>query len=281
MPDSPTTSPKILIEEIKGVNEREQFSNRDLGFLDILRNGVPVNKNTITKMNGVKLLNEDLLGNPILSIFQTNDSRRNIIVQTPTSLYITTEAELFGYAAPATNLTNYAINEEETMPYAVIAHIETAGTNGGTSSNTFTKRPLSDIVAQVNADGSAAAFVTVDSANDQFTLAFGKYRIKGWSAMAADATGRSLVTRLYNTTLALPAWSGLVNENGVTMDAEIVDFNYHLEFGGFLDVTTPGGEIFEVQNRTGTGYTNKGNGKNMANSVNEIYCWIEIVQTGT
>lgn len=280
MSASPINSAKITVQELKGVNEREQHANNDLGYFDILKGGVPINKNTITKANGCRLLLS--FGEPVLALHQTNDSRRNIIVQTQSTIQLITESQLFGIAAPTTNLVPIPNNEEESMSRAVIVHSLAAGTNGGTytTANTWQQAPLSSIIEQRNPDGTAASFVTL--AANQFTLSAGIYRISGYSVMANSTANARAVVRLFNQTTSLPAWSGLSNEvSRATRFPGTIDNNYFF-FGGYLDLTG-GSALLEVQGYMSAAQTNSGFGLGINSSpfflAKEFYREVVILKT--
>ena len=98
---------------------------------------------------------------------------------------MTKAAELAAYA---NKLPSYAMLEDQ----------KTAGTTGGTSQTSFTKRDLNTEVS--DADG------IVSISNDQFTLGAGTYIIE-W-ACPAYASGDN-ETRLYNATTSTSAAVGM------------------------------------------------------------------------
>lgn len=257
MPVDPISSGKITVQELRGLNQREQNAQSDLGYFDILKGAIPVNKNTLSRANGCKLLQTLPYG--ILSIYQTNDSRNNIIIQTTQDIRIMSEGELFNIPDPITNLIPSPNTEEESMSRCVIAHYVTAGTNGGTytTANTWQQAPLTGIIEQRNPDGTAASFATF--ATNQITLAAGIYRIKGWSVMSVNAAGNRGVVRLYNVTAATAAWSGLPNEVSTASTVGAVSENHIFPFGGYLDLTG-GGATFEIQGYLNAAKTNSGFG---------------------
>lgn len=278
MADSPINAGKITVQELKGLNEREQNAQSDLGSFDILKGCVPTNKNTLTRANGCKLLHTFDEG-AILQIYQTNDSRDNILVQTRTSLRTMSEAELFNQPNPVTNLTPIASNEEETMSRAVIVHAVTAGSDGGTytTANTWQQALLNSIIEQVNPDGTAASFLTL--ASNQITLSAGCYRIRGWTTFQ-NSSSASIITRLYNITAAAPAWTGLNNE--VSQSTILTtNRNTFIEFGGFLNLA--GSTILEIQGYMSVAKTTSGFGLHQNGSpfliAKELYRWIEILKT--
>lgn len=282
MPVDPISSGKISVQELKGLNQREQGTSQDLGFFDILKGVLPTSKNTLTRPTGFELLQTLPYG--ILSIHQTNDSRNNIIVQTTQDLRIMSEGELFNIPDPVTNLIPSPNTEEESMSRCVIAHYLTAGTSGGgTTAATWVQAPLTGIIEQRNPDGTSASFCTF--ASNQFTLQQGYYRIKGYSIMTASAAGDKLMARLYNATTAAAAWSGLPNEVSPARAAANTVDNLAIPFGGYLDLSG-GGATFEIQGYASATKATSGFGlaKNSASGPTflvpkEYYREIEIYKT--
>jgi hypothetical protein len=276
MPNAPINQGKITVQELKGLNEREQFANPDLGYFDVLKGCVPTNKNTLTKAFGCKFaLN---FGEPILAICQTNDSRKNVIVQTQSAVRVVTEEELFGQPIVNPNLTLVAgAGEEETMSRAIIVHQLATGVAGGTytTANVWQQAPLNTIVSQLNPDGTAAAFAT---------LATGVYRIRGWSIMS-NLAGQIGAARLFNVTSGLPAWNGAANEISHTAVCSQISAgtdNIKFEFGGDLNLAVP--TIFEIQGnmhalRNTNGFGNPQSGGVLAAASKELYRWLEVLKT--
>lgn len=280
MPASPTQTGRITVVELKGLNEREIDANSDLGYFDFLRGCVPINKNTLTRCNGSTLLLN--FGEPVLSIHQTNDSRGNIIVQTLSSVRIVSTNELFGTAINPTNLVPVASTEEESMSQAIIVHQLAAGTNGGTYTtlNVWQQAPLSAILSQLNPDGTTAAFVTSLTAN-QFTLATGIYRIRGYSVMSNVTGATKMAARLFNVTASTPAWSGLANEDSPSVLSGGASYNEQLPIAGTLNLVAP--TTFEVQGLQSRVQTNTGFGIFASaagfGSAKELYRFLEILKT--
>lgn len=280
MAAAPISSPKITVQELKGLNEREQNANNDLGYFDYLKGCVPINKNTLTRANGCLLLNT--YPDKVLSIFQTNDSRKNILIQTASALYTVSEDDFFNRTPTATNLTPIAGSEEETMSRAIIVHSATAGTNGGTYTtlNVWQQAPLTSILSQLNPDGTAAAFVTSLTSN-QFILSAGVYRIRGYSIMSCVTAATKMAARLYNATAAAAAFSGAANEDTFAVLSGGASYNERLEFGG--DVTLAAPTTFEVQGLMSRAQTNTGFGIFASaagfSSAKELYRWVEILKT--
>jgi len=284
MPNAPINQGKITVQELKGLNEREQFANPDLGFFDVLKGCVPTNKNTLTKAFGCKFaLN---FGEPILAICQTNDSRKNVIVQTQSAVRVVTEEELFGQPIVNPNLTLVAgAGEEETMSRAIIVHQVATGTHGGgyTTANVWQQAPLNVIVSQLNPDGiTNPGFASL--ALNQVTLATGAYRIRGWSIMT-NTVGQIGAARLFNVTTGFPAWNGAPNEISPTHVLSQISAgadNVKFEFGGDLLLGVP--TVLEIQGnmhaaKATNGFGSAQSGGTLAAASKELYRWLEILKT--
>lgn len=281
--DNPTDSGRLTIQELKGLNEREQHANNDLGFFDVLKGCVPTTKNTLTRANGSRL--HLTFDSPVMSICQTNDSRRNVIVQTKAHVYVVSENELFGVSEPATNLVPLASTEEENMSQAIIVHQANFGVNGGsyTTANVWQQAGLTNILSQVNPDGTAAAFVTL--ASNQLTLAAGKYRLRGYSLMSGTAGANSrLAARIQNITAGAPLWNGLGNETSNVLTIDTTGGNYRLEVGGYIDLAVP--TIIEIQGLGTAAVATSGFGAAMSRGSaplftlpRELYRYLEILKT--
>lgn len=274
--DSTTENPPIKITELGSLNERKKFNNPDISQFDVLRNCIPTLAGSMSRMNGIKYLTE-ITGEEILGFCQANDSRGNIFVQTRTRLYQFDSFEFFGEAAYVPNLVNAAINEEDTMPIAIIVHQVAANVSGGTmaAGTAFQTAPLSAIISQINADGTAAAFASL--AANQITLQAGEYRIRGWSKGTTQALSTKLRARLQNITVGSPAWNGAANENSDEGFTDVVAHNLKMEIGGTLSLVVP--TVFEIQNRADTSTGTSTFGKPANDSFKEIYRWLEIIKT--
>lgn len=281
--DSSQKYKAISIQEIKGVNERRALANSDLGELDILRGGVPTTQGTLTKINGIKRIQS--LGNvPIYAIFQTNNRRQTILVQTRDSLIEYTSEEFFNKAIYIPTLSYSSQTEEENMSQAIIVHQLPISTAGGTytTANLWQQAPLTSIISQVNPDGTAAAFVTL--ASNQFQLASGVYRIRGYSVMSHATNNVRMAARLYNVTAGQPAWNGLGNENSEAFISP-VDQNSKCWIGGVLNLAGP--TTFEIQGLIQRAQTNSGFGAAsytitapaFTSLAKELYRYLEILKT--
>lgn len=269
--------PLFSVRALKGANERKQFTNPDPSELDKVVGFIPSIAGAQRKMNGIQLLQTVEGAPPIYNICQTNDSRRNIIVQTRDNVLLISEAEFFNQPIYTPTLTNIASFEEDSMAYGLIVHTEANNVSGGTAAGTFTARTLSHIVHQVNADGTAAAFITALAAN-RFTLAAGKYRIRGWCLGSGIATD-ILIARLYNVTAGAAAWNGGQNENTNAGQVAIAQENVTMFFAGYLDLAVP--TQFELQQKTNNATPPEANGCGAPANLGhrELYAMIEIFQT--
>lgn len=271
--------PKISVQALRGLNEREQYTNPNVEEFDQLEGMIPIFKNTLTQAPGHKFYAN--FSAPVLSICQTNDSRGNIIVQTDNNVYTVTEAELFNIVYVPT-LTLTALDALEYMAYARILHKQLTGVGGGAVSTAWSQRSLTDIVSQINADGTAASFVTL--AANQITLAIGVYRITGQFCIAKTlentADEKTARVRLYNVSAALPAWSGLANSESDCFNLRDVRGNAFVTIGGHIQVTaTP--KIFEVQDIVGAAAsgTNMTRGLPTSLGTAEVYGWLDILKS--
>lgn len=260
--------PKILVQELKGLNERERFNLSDLGEFDFLKNLIPTDKNSLTKVPGSKLYLH-LPGKVILKLCQTNDSRKNVIIQTTNEVYVISENELFSIST-STNLT--PIPQTEIMAVAIILHKENAATSGGSSTTSFAQRPLTHIVSQLNADGSAASFVTL--AANQITIAAGVYIINGWAIGSHTTVGKKCVAQLYNVTAAAAAWAGAANEASPPVAVAVSGDNVPCPITGTLNLASP--TIFEIRQKCDTAQATSGFGLAYNQGVPEVYAALEI-----
>ena len=276
MAERETEANQIQISQLGGLNESLSLANLPPGTFAALEGLYPAKSGSLERMPGKTLLRR--LSAPILNIYQTFDARNNILVQTTEDVQLFTLDELMS-RTPATTLTATAISEEDTMSKAIIVHAVAANTAGGTytTASTWQQAPLSAIQSQLNADGTAAAFVTALAAN-RFTLSAGTYRFKGRSAHSDATAGIFCVARLYNVTTALPAWSGLDNETGPWDVIATATRNQYLEFEGDLTIAAP--TQFEIQHYASGLEATNGFGKPVnLGSMKEIYRTLTIIKT--
>lgn len=262
--------PKIVAQQLQGLNEREQYANPNVNEFDLLQGLIPVHKNTLTRAPGCKLYLD--FGEPILGIHQTNDSRGNVIIQTLDNVYVVTENDLFGieydpglvFSADPTGLF---------MAYAKLVHKAALNVDGGSIGAAWATREITDIVSQINNDGTAATFLTL--AANQFTLSSGVYVIQGVftvSSNVTDGVAKKARVRLQNITAGLPAWDGLPNEEGDSVFIKDYKGNVICSLGGHLVLAGP--TILEVQDiRDGAG-TIRGNAANLGSF--EIYGQLDV-----
>lgn len=264
-----------VIQYFKGLNERARYVNRDITEFDQLFGFVQERIGTIQRPHGIKLL-QYIPDTRILTIAQTFDTRQNVIVQTDNGVAIYSEAELFNRASTAV-LAPVVLPEEETMSRALIYHTEATGVNGGTiaAGNTWTTRPLNQIIEQVNPDGTAATFVTALAGNT-FTLAAGTYRVRAM-CLGCDNSGSSfLKARLFNVNTLLPAWNGAQNEESTT--ARAADgFNTMMLIQGSFTIGVP--TQFRIEQWSSTATDTSGFGRATGTGKPEVYAQVEILKT--
>lgn len=272
----PQTSNKVIsIQELEGVNEREKFGAGKLGEFDRILGLYTPSAELLQEVPGKLFLQHFPAG--VKQIHQTNDSRQNIIFQCDDNVYVMSEADLFNRAL-ATNLIPVPTTEEEDMSQAIIAHVA-AGINtggGATVANVFTQRPLTNIISQFNADGTAAAFATL--VGNVITLSSGWYRIYGW-CMGSDASiAQNIVSRL-RIQAGAALWAGLLNENSSFEKVTAANRNVRMEFGGVYHAVAPVNIVLETRSTSSQAATGFGNFAASA-GFNDIYAWISILRTG-
>lgn len=274
--DTTSDNAPLKILELASLNERKYGNNSNLSEFDILRNCIPSIAGSLTRMNGIKYLTE-LTGEQVIGFCQSNNSLGKIYVQTTTALYEFTTPEFWNQTPYVPVLTPTTFNEEETMPIALIVHTATSGTSGGTMANNtnFQQAPLTSIVSQLNADGTAASFASLTA--NQVTLAAGQYRIEGWSKGTVAALTTKLRARLFNITDSVAAWAGAVNENSDDGIPLVAAKNLKMEFYGNLSLAGP--KVFEIQNKAFTGTTTSTFGAAYTDGSLEVYRFLKIIQT--
>lgn len=225
---------KLIIQDLKGLQERKRLSNPELNEFDYLRNVIPTNQGSLTKMNGCKQ-NLNFLTtprSPILGIVQTNDSAHNIIVQTRDAVYVISEEELFDVPTVTPSLVPYEPpvppidpeydGDDELYPEALIVAdlIAASGSSGNQSyplSTSSTANPR--IAYQLNPDGTPAAFVNLEVSSSSIRLQPGYYRIKVRARASGLVTDKIVLTST-NTDVQLndAAFVSVANENA-TLEA--------------------------------------------------------------
>lgn len=273
----PQTSNKALsVQKLLGLNERSKFGVGELGEFDELVGFYTPNEGMLTQVPG-KLFLQQLDGSPVYRTFQTNDSRKNIIIQTGLNVYVMSEDDFYNRPV-STNLTPVPTTEEEDMSQALIAHVVASGGTGGggTTAATFVTGPLTDIISQINPDGSAASFASL--AGNIVTLQTGWYRIRGWTLCSDGSAATTMVARLFNTGTSAPLWTGLKNENVGEIIA-VAGKNLKLEVGGIIHATAPLSFRFEVKSSATQTNSGLGHAEAVAGA-NDIYRWLEILRTG-
>lgn len=270
---SPIKDGKVTVEGLKGLNERKMFNNEDPGTFDILRGAVPTTAGTLTRPGGIQIL-QALQGEQVLQIFQTNDSNSNVIVQTNLAIRIISENDLFGYTFTPT-LTPASPGDDDIMPRAILQHSAASGTNGGGSTNTLTQMPMTEIVSQVNADGTAASFCALVS--NQFTLQAGVYVLDGWHVFQS-ANPHASYGVLWNVTANVAAWATATNQNTNQILHETTGLNVAAFFRGVLAPTVP--TTYEWRGICSTATANTGLGVPAGQAgAREVYGQLEILKT--
>lgn len=276
----PTTSNRtISVQKLQGANERARFGVGELGEFDELVGFYTPHVGMLQQVPGKLYLQH--FDSPVRAIFQTNDSRQNILIQTDANVYLMSEADFFNRSI-VTNLTPAPTTEEEDMAQAIIIHSLAAVNTGGgsTTSNTFVTAPLNaTILSQFNADGTAAAFASI--AANVITLTSGWYRIRGWTLASDTSAATPVLSRLFNTGTALPLWNGLANENSEQVATVAAGRNVKMEFGGVFHAV--GATTIRLETKMiGVSRANTGLGNTVAAAgTNDIYRWIEILRTGS
>lgn len=270
---------RLPILEFKGLNERKQFVNPELTEFDILQGFVQSKAGTLQRPNGIGPLLY-LQGRRILSIKQTFDTRRNVLVQTDNGVLLYSEDEIFSRPSGSnlTPVTPPAGSEEEDMAQGLIVHSVASASNGGSigSASTWVIRTLTGIAEQFNPDGSAASFITALAAN-VFTLAAGVYRIHVVSVRSnPNGAGCSAKMRLFNVTTGLPAWNGLEHEESTSIRIQ-QNTPVLLTTEGTLNLAVPTQLRVEewasaICNNTGMGFP--------SNTLKpEVYCRVKVLKT--
>lgn len=264
---------QFVLEKLRGLNQRLKYNNDESEFDDLV-GWIHQRAGELQRVNGIERL-QRIDGVAIMSIKQTFDSRKNVIVQTTVGVYQYTEDEILN-RPPTYILTPTVLPEEDTMAEALLAYTIGSGTNGGTYTvaSTWQDAPLNQIIHQRNADGTAAAFVTALAGN-VFTLAAGKYRIEAESQAAR--TGAALFkARLFNVSTVLPAWNTLQNEesNSIQIAANMTGT---AKIRGYLDLG--GATQLKLQHWMDNASVNIGFGFPVSTGKPEVYRWIKILKT--
>lgn len=277
MPDSPSSFPPIRVEKLKGLNEREQDSNQDVGEFDVLKGVVPTKQNTLTKINGIKKFHDiDGIGG-INNLCQSNDSRGNIWISGETALGTIHEDEFFLRAPYNPNLVRNSLEEEEDFPVAIVTHSTASATDGGTytTASNWQTAPLTEILSQINPDGSAAAFCSL--AANQFTLTAGRYRIKGFRVLRNSTTTTGMQVRLWNATSG-----GVVSPTtglGYTPFITNGDATNKVLHFSEIHMILSGSTAFEVQGIMSNAQTNTGFGlQSSVAGMRNLFCAMRILK---
>lgn len=284
MAERETTGPQqIQINALGGIDERISPANLRLGTFDRLEGLYPAKSGLMERIPGKTTL-ATLAGNPaILAIHQCNDAAGNILIQTATDVQVFTLDELLGRTPAANTLVPVPptppvsnTEEEEFMSQAILIHRAASGDGGGAVSYaTWGKRTITDIVTQVNPDGTAASFVT-SLASDVFTLSAGTYRVN-IRCCQSTTNASNFGIRLQNTTAGANAFAsyGLLQAAGqkpVTSGTS----NFWVELDGWFKITA--GANFEIQEFSNSNLNTRGTAASV-DGIENIYLVCKILKT--
>lgn len=165
------------------------------------------------------------------------------------------------------------------MSLAIITHSSAFSSDGGTytTANVWQQAPLTEIISQINPDGTLASFCTLLA--NQFTLVAGVYRFSGFRVLRNSNTTTSMHARLYNVTAAAAAFVGLANE-ATTYEVNGDAHNHVLHFGDGT-LILGGTTTFEIQgimsnSQSGSGFGLK---TTVSSPVRNLFSSIRILKT--
>lgn len=262
-------SPSEGASAVGGLNERTNPLRLETHEFSELHGVYPNKAGMLQRLPGKTTLKKFDVG--VISIHPTNDASNHILIQTTDGLQLFTLDELLGRTV-VTDLTPVDIDEEETMPIAIIVHKEAAGANAGASFTAYTRRKLTNILT------NETGFVTnLDSVINpgQFTLAAGTYRFDIRICVSGAASNQGAVAMLYNVTAGAPAWNGLANQAGSSENISTV--NYWINVFGVLTIAVP--TIFEVRQKSSVAVATFGWGRASNLGEAEIYTIVRIIKS--
>lgn len=173
---------------------------------------------------GVLSLFQDVNKETILSIHQTFGQNNLLIVQTDKRIATVSLAEVLGYTFNP-SLTTQVTDSEEFMAKAIIVHQSStdAGTVSGNGANlsgtTWETAPMTQILSQINPDGTPASFVTGLSGVGNIALVAGRYRLRGFTQSVASVGTDKWAVRMWNVTTGNPLFLGLSNASLIGLTA--------------------------------------------------------------
>ena len=303
MPDYPTEAPEVKVPVLKGIDLRSGKNNLDGGEGDRVIGMYPRQDGQLSGMPGKHLLRvfddnfySDIpTGVEVLGTAQLFDGTGGIVVQLGAppnsplaggSIVVLSLDELYGRVT-GSDLTPGASPLEEALPYALLLHTATNGTNGGNLNAAGADNVFAD--GTLNSEASDTSGI-VTLASNQFTLTTGIYRIRAFVTFggpnSASFSGRA---RLFSVTAAAVA----TNYDTSTPIVGTVDTgpqnntqNFPLVYlEGLIQVA--GSEVFSIQmagiSSAGGGWFSQATAQGAASSVTagsvgEVYKIVEIIQ---
>jgi hypothetical protein len=262
MPARDSDDPKIQFKAVGGLNERpapHALEAPDFGVLHALYQR---NYGALQRLEGTKTLAllPGLAG--VLGGAQLDDGTGSVVVQGSNGTeYLYTLDELFG-RSPVNTLVYEPLPDDNDMPTAILVQTATNGTDlatiGGAVANTWYTRPLT--ANPVNEDSIVVTF-----AANQFTIAAGTYRIRGWvtaaftlnnSAGGVNPTSAeagfqaAIVDITTGTTVAVgsPASVKLTRNSTAAFNAELGPVNVQSFIDYTFTIAGPGNSVMELQN---------------------------------
>lgn len=277
--DTQTAAEQVVA--LGGINQRASPSRLGANDFELAIGVTPLQLGVLERVTGKQLIRQ--FGSAILQIHQTFDGQNHIIIQTyADGVQFYTLDELLDRAS-TTNLTPVTILEEDTMPRALIVDKKAAGAAASALTTSYAARDLTDIDYQLNADGTAASFITGfngtgGTAAKQFALAAGTYRFDiRASAGVTTALAKNYQAVLFNVTTGLPAFNGLplqaaASQRGLALANSVV----WMQMKGQLTIAAP--NTFEVRQKVSDA-TNVFQGLSVNQGENEVYAFVEITKT--
>lgn len=173
---------QIQFKRMGGLNERPAPHALDAPDFGILHALYQRNSGALQRLEGTRTLALLPAGVGVFGGNQLDDGTGNVVVQGDNGTeYLYTLDELF-HRSPVNTLVYEPLDDDNDMPTAILVQTAANGSDlasiGGASSNTFYQRPLT--ANPVNEDA-----IIVNFASNQFEIAPGTYRIRGWVTCAA------------------------------------------------------------------------------------------------
>lgn len=260
MPIRDSRDKSVQFDKLGGLNERPALNATPAPDFSTLHALYQKRAGSLTRLEGTRTLARLPISVGVLGGNQLNDGTGNVVVQGDNgSEYLFTLNELFGRTEVDT-LVYLPLPDDNNMPTAIL--IQDAANNtglatiGGASANTWYQRPLT--ANPINESGIITTF-----AANQFTVAAGTYRIRGYVTLAGTlavtggSSGSSVIigfrAAIKDTTTSTTVAIG---------SSELVEFQRSPVSGGytfgpvniksFIDYTFtiagPSASVLEVQN---------------------------------